>query len=56
MPDTDDRVLFLGPTKMDATAATALMAGAGLACHPCASLDELCREIPNGVGIVVLPQ
>jgi signal transduction histidine kinase len=56
MPDTEQRVLFLAPTKMDATAGTALMTGAALTCFACASLDELCREIPGGVGVVVVPE
>ncbi|MBN9522706.1 response regulator [bacterium] len=56
MPETDERVLFLGPTRKDAAAGTALIAGAGLRCHACASLDELCREIPNGVGAVIVPE
>ncbi|VTR95120.1 histidine kinase : Putative sensor histidine kinase OS=Variovorax paradoxus B4 GN=VAPA_1c17480 PE=4 SV=1: HisKA: HATPase_c: Response_reg [Gemmata massiliana] len=56
MPDTDERVLFLSPTKKDATAGLALMAGAGLTCHACASLAELCREIPVGVGTVIVPE
>lgn len=56
MSDTDQRVLFLAPTKKDASAGLALMTGAGLICHACASLAELCREIPGGVGVVVLPE
>lgn len=56
MSDTDERVLFLAPTKKDAAAGTELMSGAGLRCHACASLDELCRQIPAGVGAVVVPE
>ncbi|QEL16242.1 ATP-binding response regulator [Limnoglobus roseus] len=56
MSDTDDRVLFLAPTKKDATAGIALMAAAGLVCQACASVDALCRKIPAGVGAVVLPE
>lgn len=56
MPDTDQRVLFLAPSKKDAAAGTALMAGAGLSCHACVSLDELCRETAAGVGAVVVPE
>jgi signal transduction histidine kinase len=56
MPDTDERVLFLGPTKKDATTGAVLITGAGLRCHTCASLEELCREIPAGVGAVIVPE
>jgi signal transduction histidine kinase len=56
MPDTDERVLFLAPTKRDATAGLALMTGAGLLCHACGSLAELCHQVPLGVGAVVLPE
>ncbi|MBP3959510.1 response regulator [Gemmata sp. G18] len=56
MSDTDERVLFLAPTKRDATAGLTLMTGAGLVCHACASLAELCRLVPDGAGAVVVPE
>lgn len=52
----DERVLFLAPTKKDASAGAALMTGAGLHCHLCDSLTELCREISSGGGTVVIPE
>ncbi|VTS00725.1 histidine kinase : Putative sensor histidine kinase OS=Variovorax paradoxus B4 GN=VAPA_1c17480 PE=4 SV=1: HisKA: HATPase_c: Response_reg [Gemmata massiliana] len=56
MSETDERVLFLGPTRRDAATGAALITGAGLRCRACASLDELCREVPNGVGAVIVPE
>src|SRR5688572_11950263 len=56
MLETADRVLFLAPTRKDAAAGAALLAGAGLAYHGCGSLAELCREVAGGVGAVVLPE
>lgn len=55
MPDTDQRVLLLAPTKKDAIAGLELLRGAGLECLACASLAELCRRIPEGVGAVIVP-
>ncbi|MDY3558005.1 ATP-binding protein [Gemmata sp. JC673] len=56
MFETDERVLFLGPTRKDAAAGTKLIVGAGLRCHTCLSLDELCHEARNGAGAVILPE
>ena len=52
----ESRVLFLAPTHKDAAAGRGLMAAAGLACHPCGSLAELCAEVPRGAGAVVVPE
>ncbi len=56
MLDTDQRVLFLAPTKKDATAGTRADGRGQAAVPPVRSLDELCREIPKGVGAVVVPE
>jgi signal transduction histidine kinase/ActR/RegA family two-component response regulator len=55
-PDEATRVLLLPPTRKDGATARDLLAGAGLACHVCDSLAELCREIPRGAGVVVVPE
>jgi signal transduction histidine kinase len=54
-PD-EDRVLLLSPTARDGATARALLDGAGLAVRPCASLAEVCGEIPRGAGAVVVPE
>jgi signal transduction histidine kinase len=54
-PD-EDRVLLLSPTARDAATARTILEGAGLACRPCGSFAELCREIPRGAGAVVVPE
>lgn len=48
-----ERVLVLAPTAADATLSRSVLAEAGLACHVCADLAELSRELDQGAGAVL---
>lgn len=50
----EDRVLVLAPTARDGATSRDLLAAAGVRCHVCASLDEVCREIARGAGAAVV--
>ena len=50
----EDRVLVLMPSARDTERTVQLLADAGLACAPCSSLPELCRELRSGAGAVLL--
>ena len=53
-PDPE-RVLVLAPTSGDATLTRSILAEAGLACHVCADLREVSREVSdNAVGALLL--
>src|SRR5688500_15028622 len=52
----EDRVLLLSPTARDAATSCTILERAGLGCRSCASLAEVCAEIPRGAGAVVVPE
>jgi signal transduction histidine kinase len=52
----EERVLVLAPTAADAAFCRRLLAEAGLDCHVCADLLELCREIDRGSGAILLTE
>jgi signal transduction histidine kinase len=49
-----ERLLLLAPTARDAELSLMIFKDAGLTAHVCGSLDELIREIEQGVGAIVL--
>lgn len=55
-PAHEERVLVLAPTAGDAALTRPLLTEAGLACHVCADLMELCREVVAGAGSVLLTE
>lgn len=56
MPGIESRVLALVPTRKDAQLTQAMLAGAGIACHPCADITELCAQLERGVGVVLMAE
>src|SRR5262245_51043403 len=55
-PPNATRVLLLAPTAKDASASQALMEGGGLTCQACRDLVEVCAQVANGVGVLVIPE
>jgi PAS domain S-box-containing protein len=51
-----ERVLVLAPTAADAAFCRRLLAEAGMACHVCANLSDLCQEIDQGAGAILLTE
>jgi hypothetical protein len=49
-----ERVLVLAPNAKDAELTRSILAEAGLACHVCAELHEMSREIGSGAGAVLV--
>ncbi|HLZ46963.1 MAG TPA: ATP-binding protein [Gemmatimonadales bacterium] len=49
-----NRLLLLPPTARDAELSLNILAAAGLTAHVCADLPELCREIADDTGAVLL--
>ncbi|HET9226202.1 MAG TPA: ATP-binding protein [Thermoanaerobaculia bacterium] len=52
----ENRVLILAPTGRDAILASQILGNMGLACHPCANEDDLCREIGEGAAVAILAE
>ena len=52
----DERALILAPFGRDATLAAEALAKAGMHSAVCTDLAELCRQIPVGVGAVLLTE
>ncbi|HVL14962.1 MAG TPA: PAS domain S-box protein, partial [Gemmata sp.] len=52
--ETEYRVLVLMPTALDAARTCEFLAGAGLAGSACADVEEACRELAAGAGVVLL--
>jgi signal transduction histidine kinase len=50
------RVLLLLPTLKDATLTAAMLGKAGLICHRCSDLIDLCRELERGVGAAIIAE
>jgi signal transduction histidine kinase len=55
-PPNETRVILLAPTAKDASASQALLQSAGLTCHACRNLAEICGQLANGAGAIVLPE
>ena len=49
-----ERLLLLAPTARDGQLSREILCEAGLEAHVCANLDELCDEIEQGAGAVLL--
>ena len=49
-----ERLLLLPPTARDGQLSREILRESGLEAHVCASFDELCREIENGAGAVLV--
>lgn len=47
------RILIAAPVGRDAELMCTYLQRAGIECQPCADIDEVCREISNGVGGLV---
>jgi PAS domain S-box-containing protein len=52
----DERVLVLMPAPRDAERTLALLAEAGMSGTACADVEELCREMAAGAGVVLLTE
>jgi signal transduction histidine kinase len=52
--ESDLRVLVLAPFGRDAEVTCDVLRSAGIACHSCADLDELEREVRAGAGAIVV--
>jgi signal transduction histidine kinase len=52
----DARVLFLAPTRRDATTTARLLQEAGISLRPCTRFDALLADLREGAGAVILPE
>jgi PAS domain S-box-containing protein len=52
----EQRILILAPTDKDAALASSILERAGVACHSCADLDQICEQLTLGAGAVLLPE
>src|SRR5690349_12016913 len=50
------RVLVLAPTERDATLTRTILGRAHLACTPCATMNDVCRELEVGAGALLLAE
>lgn len=50
----DQRVLIVAPTRRDGLIAQKALAQSGVPAQICATLDELCNEVPRGAAAVLL--
>jgi signal transduction histidine kinase/ActR/RegA family two-component response regulator len=50
------RVLVLAPTRRDAELTVAVLGRAAISCQCCGGLAELCRQVDEGVGAVLLAE
>ena len=55
-PLAEERVLVLAPTPGDAALSRTVLTGAGLECEVFYDVNELCRELPEGAGAVLLTE
>jgi signal transduction histidine kinase/ActR/RegA family two-component response regulator len=55
-PAVEERVLILAPTPKDARISQSILAESGVASTACTTLDELCNEIEDGAGAIVLSE
>src|SRR5262245_21082877 len=56
LPSLEGRVLVLAPTAADAALTRNLLSEAGLACHACTGLGDLCREFERGAAALLLTE
>jgi PAS domain S-box-containing protein len=52
----EQRVLVLAPTVKDASLSSSILDRAGVTCHCCADLSEVCHELVAGAGAVLLTE
>ncbi len=52
----DRRILILAPTGRDAELTARFLRDASLVSHECVTIDELCREMHRGAGVVFLTE
>jgi PAS domain S-box-containing protein len=52
----EERVLVLPPTAGDAELTRSLLTEAGMTCHICADIPELCRTFEQGAGAILLTE
>ena len=52
----DERVVVLAPTVMDAALSRSILTEAGMACHLCTDLCDLCRTFDAGAGAILLTE
>lgn len=52
--DDSERVLLLTPHGRDAEVACRILQSAGMTCKPCSDVSELCKEINEGAGAVLI--
>ena len=52
----EDRVLVLAPTQGDAALSRSILTGAGIDCEVFCEVKELCRELADGVGVLLLAE
>ena len=52
----EDRVLVLAPTQGDAALSRSILNGAGIACEVFCHVNELCRELADGAGVLLLAE
>jgi signal transduction histidine kinase/ActR/RegA family two-component response regulator len=51
-----DRILIVAPIGRDAELMCDQLGSAGLSCHPCQDVHELCGELANGVGAILVTE
>ena len=52
----DERVVVLAPTVMDAALSRSILTEAGMTCHLCTDLCDLCRTFDAGAGAILLTE
>jgi signal transduction histidine kinase len=55
-PGHEQRVIVLAPRKRDARLSQAILAGPGIACTVCSTMEALCDELADAAGAVVLTE
>jgi hypothetical protein len=55
-PNHQQRVIVLAPRKRDARLTQAILAGAGIACAVCGTMESLCDELADAAGAVLLTE
>jgi signal transduction histidine kinase/CheY-like chemotaxis protein len=55
-PAHDFRVLIFAPARRDSAVTCDLLSRARLACQPCVTIGDLCRELERGAGALLLTE